>query len=764
MSFELLSNLHFFMKKLLIGFLSVLTIFSQGWFSPIKAAPEYDSQWVGQSPHITLVAGQEQEVWVEFKNDGLGMWYKNGLNPVHLGTVGPQDRVSQFYDQNSWLRNNRIEMSQEKVGPGDIARFVFTIKAPMTAGVYREYFRPVAEDKTWMRDQGVYWEWRVIAGNGFEEMCVSKDSGTQSVSDSGCSLPEPWMYDSRWSTQSPYVKMYPGQKAEAWVEFVNDGQASWNKSGDFAVHLGTANPLDRKSLFSNTSWLSNNRIVMEQDKVDPGQKARFTFQLTAPSQKGVYQEYFRPVIENVTWLKDEGVFWTIEVVEQNQIDQSEDNVNNNDITNDNTDDSDLVPKDYAAKLVKKTGEVYFSTDDNNEIELTVSYKNIGQKTWNRDGQDMVQLGTILPNDRNCGFYTNDWLNTHRIAMKQTKVAPGETADFTFRVAKNKVEAGTHKENFGLVFNDSNWLAGTEVFWEMVVGKSTGWVEVTADGSFDVVEGSSGKILATLSSGQIARIKYLGGKYQVKYGDEDLMASDYIRLEGGKDRVMTVLSYADRKSWDSSINDNQFRDTIEVRYSPTSQALWVINELSMEGYVAGVAETSDSSPMEFIKALAIAERTYAVSLVNNGGKHPQDFVDVYNSVNGNGDDQVYRGYSFEMRNKDVQAGVKATKGMVVKYKGKVAITPYYSHADGRTRSWEEVWGSKNYPYCVSVPDPYTEGMSLYGHGVGMSALGAMKFAEKENKTYDWILKYYYTGIDISQYDTDSMRVRVGINKI
>ncbi len=747
------------MRKILIGFLSVLTILSQGLFSSIKAA-DYQAQWLGQSDYKTLVPGQEEAVWVEFKNTGQADWLKKGNTAVHLGTARDNDRNSGFFEGDTWLSKNRIEMKQDVVHPGETARFEFMIKAPSTDGLYKEYFGLVVENVTWMNDLGVYWEWRVVGGNGFEEMCVSKDSGTQSVSDAGCSLPEPWMYDSRWSTQSPYVKMYPGQKAEAWVEFVNDGEVAWNKSGDFAAHLGTSNPLDRKSLFSNTSWLANNRIVMEQDKVEPGQKAKFTFQLTAPSQKGIYKEYFRPVIENVTWLKDEGVFWTIEVVEKTEVDQPDDDSDNDN----NNDDSDLVAVDFAAKMIEKKGEAFFGTDDEGNIELTVRYKNIGQKTWKKDGQDKVQLGTILPYDRNCGFYTSDWLNTHRIAMKQLSVAPGETADFVFHVSKNEVETGTHKENFGLVANDSSWLAGTEIFWEMVVGRSTGWVEVTADGSFKVVEGSSKKVLDTLNSGQVVRINYSGGKYQVKYGDKSFSSSDFIRLEGGKDRVMTVLSYDDLKSWNSGINDNQFRDTIEVRYSPASQSLWTINELSMEQYVAGVAETSDSSPMEFIKALVIAQRTYAVYLVNNGGKHPSDFVDVYNSVNGNGDDQVYRGYGFEIRNKEVKKAVEATKGMVVKYNGKIAITPYYSHADGRTRSWEEVWGSKNYPYCVSVEDPYTEGMSLYGHGVGMSALGAMKFAEKENKTYDWILKYYYTGIDIDSYDTDSMRVRVGIYKI
>ena len=38
---------------------------------------------------------------------------------------------------------------------------------------------------------------------------------------------------------------------------------------------------------------------------------------------------------------------------------------------------------------------------------------------------------------------------------------------------------------------------------------------------------------------------------------------------------------------------------------------------------------------------------------------------------------------------------------------------------------------------------------YGHGVGMSQYGANALA-KEGKTYDEILKWYYTGIDVAPY--------------
>lgn len=36
---------------------------------------------------------------------------------------------------------------------------------------------------------------------------------------------------------------------------------------------------------------------------------------------------------------------------------------------------------------------------------------------------------------------------------------------------------------------------------------------------------------------------------------------------------------------------------------------------------------------------------------------------------------------------------------------------------------------------------------YGHGVGMSQNGANMYAKKENRSYTWILKHYYTGVEV-----------------
>jgi stage II sporulation protein D len=135
------------------------------------------------------------------------------------------------------------------------------------------------------------------------------------------------------------------------------------------------------------------------------------------------------------------------------------------------------------------------------------------------------------------------------------------------------------------------------------------------------------------------------------------------------------------------------------------------------------------------------RTYAVYHVTRGTKHADTFFTV------DGDyDQVYRGYSSEIRLPNVVAAVEATRGQIVTYNGKLAITPYFSRSDGRTRDWTEVWGGGPFPWMVSVPVPWDQGKTLWGHGVGMSASGAVGMAA-DGKTYDEILRYFYRGTEL-----------------
>jgi SpoIID/LytB domain protein len=164
---------------------------------------------------------------------------------------------------------------------------------------------------------------------------------------------------------------------------------------------------------------------------------------------------------------------------------------------------------------------------------------------------------------------------------------------------------------------------------------------------------------------------------------------------------------------------------------------------MEYYLRGLGETSNDSSLEFQKALLTGARTYAFYHWTHATKHASEFftVDAYA-------DQVYYGYDQESRTPRITEAVTETRGTIVTYQNAVAITPYFSRSDGHTRNWSDVWGG-SVPWCQSVPVPSDVGKTLWGHGVGLSASGALAMA-KQGQTWDQILKYFYTGIDLQQW--------------
>ena len=66
------------------------------------------------------------------------------------------------------------------------------------------------------------------------------------------------------------------------------------------------------------------------------------------------------------------------------------------------------------------------------------------------------------------------------------------------------------------------------------------------------------------------------------------------------------------------------------------------------------------------------------------------------------------------------------------------------------SLRTLFGLRSTSFTVSASaDGVTFSVTGYGHGVGMSQYGANALA-KEGKSYDEILKWYYTGIDVAPY--------------
>src|SRR3989338_3414086 len=167
--------------------------------------------------------------------------------------------------------------------------------------------------------------------------------------------------------------------------------------------------------------------------------------------------------------------------------------------------------------------------------------------------------------------------------------------------------------------------------------------------------------------------YKKGKYWFNRGS-GLESSTYpLRfVPNEKNAVCAITNFDRRLTRGVPHADNSFRNILELRYNAAKDRTWIINELPIEMYLRGMAETSNLTALEYQKALITAARTYAFY-----------HVDAYR-------DQVYKGYGQEERMPKQVEAVEATRGVIAFYGSKVAITPYYSQSDGRTRSWSEVW--------------------------------------------------------------------------
>ena len=131
--------------------------------------PGFHAAWYGQSGYPTLCPGAESTAVVAYYNSGARGWVLGRMGEVaYLGTWQPepgQDRASALGGDGTvgspntgWPRYNRIAIQPAAyVGPGQVAWFQFTIKAPATPGTYRLYLRPLIEGATWLEDYGVFW-------------------------------------------------------------------------------------------------------------------------------------------------------------------------------------------------------------------------------------------------------------------------------------------------------------------------------------------------------------------------------------------------------------------------------------------------------------------------------------------------------------------------------------------------------------------------------------------------------------------------------
>jgi len=202
-------------------------------------------------------------------------------------------------------------------------------------------------------------------------------------------------------------------------------------------------------------------------------------------------------------------------------------------------------------------------------------------------------------------------------------------------------------------------------------------------------------------------------------------------------------------WGEKTIDNEFLGKIKIQYNPSTQRLWLINELPLEKYLEGVAEVKDSVHQEFLKAQAITARTYALFRINNPKYTATPTGEGIFDLRATQADQVYRGTKQVERAPNFKSTLEETRGVAMTYEDKPILAYYFAQSNGKTRSSQSA-GMTTGPvsYLVEKIDPPGEGKTLLGHGVGLPQRSGITAAE-EGANFSQILKYYYSGVELTK---------------
>lgn len=554
-----------------------------------------------------------------------------------------------------------------------------------------------------------------------------------------------------------------GSTRDVTVTFRNVGTATWQTTGAYATAY-TVDPKYRSSLFANSSWIKASNPAKFTAPVAPGQTGTITLSLTAPSNPGTYTEEFYLAADNYTWMKGGYFYLKVQVVPTSSTTPAPVPT----ITNDPAPPTPSVSQVEQFFISKRQ----LTTVGGQEERIRVTYRNSGTDT-------LTGLSLVPVAADDAMFAHTSWQSGTRITPIDDMVAgalaitdisiytPAAVGEYAFDVALAKdgmVIPGTafRIDTSVTAAAPSSFRAPTFAAVPMPIVYRYDAVPTIRVGLAKIDSGSmtiesieddlsiisGGTMIGTLPRGTRATLSYNNGRiYTLRAPNLSFDSNEYLRFEPvtNPTAILTLGGgFARDITWKGRTVFNTYRGTIEFRVADDKEnTLYAINELPLDAYTVGVAEVSNSAPMEFLKAQAVAVRTYA-HVIQGTRKYPDRYFDVVAHTG----DQLYLGTAIEESTPNYLAAVQATRGEMVLYNDTPVLTPYFANSDGTTRSFSDAWGGAVRPWLVPVSAEFDRGRARFGHGVGMSQRDAMARAEA-GAPYTDILRHYYTGVQIER---------------
>ncbi len=538
------------------------------------------------------------------------------------------------------------------------------------------------------------------------------------------------------------IEMKAGDAATFTIGFKNTGKAVWKNTAKQFISVYTASPYYRNSVFAADSWISVEQPAkLKNETVQPNEIGYVEFKLKAPDKPGNYAETFYLTAENTKFIP--GGKFTINIVVHEK------------------------PAYSAFKMIQSDHQLILKRSEAKNFRI--GFKNTGRLPWK--DRALVKSGVTLAANSIYDLFVdpswvdyfipvkvvNDTILPGQLAFFDFKIkAPDNSGDYTLKmvlqVDGQEVDGGFF--DLPITVTDESFAPPTEPRFvptmpepKIRVGlfASEPMEQIQANGAFELQDENGNTIMSFAPDELINLYPWANGVHHLKTNfGKTYTSPNYFRFVPKTATYFLIPTYRRPVPWDRSQHDNMVRGELWYRYAPKKDKFYMLNVLPLEDYLKGLAENGNNNPIEFLKAQAVAARTYALYYILNGGKHPDKNFDLVPSQN----DQVYRGYKSELRMPNFTKAVEETRGVVVTYNDKIVITPYFGHSDGRTRDWTEVWGRSFKPWLISRPAPYDVGMKKYGHGVGMSQIDARGRA-LEGLGYAEILPFYYTNTKLKK---------------
>ncbi|OGL73166.1 hypothetical protein A3D73_04115 [Candidatus Uhrbacteria bacterium RIFCSPHIGHO2_02_FULL_60_44] len=589
-------------------------------------------------------------------------------------------------------------------------------------------------------------------------------------------------YEGSVDKKTVTVELNPGEKKWITLTYTNTGLKTWArdaKTSYVSLYLvGT-----KSSPVGGVGWRTSDSPAKIRDTtVKPKSKTVVTFAVFG-NAPGTYTEKVRLASEDTAWMYGAETLVTIKVkgAVATTVTPTKPTP-----TITPTPVAPTTPKTYSAVLLLRSAKE-FALAGNARTQVTLGFKNTGTSFWASRSLKMSSVFPALSGSLS-SVYDDSWRSPAEPVRVDNVTNPGEIGFLSFTL-KAPAKSGSYRVSFVLeadgqqveggaidipitVTSDGAFEtqppitpppsvtyvppsgiipitpdAGPEPTLRVGIFATTDdQMVVTAAGPFRVHQKGTANCNFTAGEQLTVRFDRTNKVYKLTGPRCVGQSTDVYQVQGTDDPLLPLemTDFSRPVGWLPGANDNKFRGILELRWSSVTDAVWAINQLPMEHYLYGIAETSDVSPMEYQKALLTAARTYAYYHWKRATKHADEGFHVDAKY-----DQVYRGYGAEARSPKIVQAVKDTRGQIVSYGGVLAITPYFSRSDGHTRNWNEVWGGSGFPWLVSVQVPQDAGKTLWGHGVGLSASGALGMAN-EGKVYPEILTHFYQGTGLVKF--------------